>query len=365
MRKRIAGAITCLLVAVVASWSFAQSSEMEEATVAFDLQVGKMRNGELMKLLDLEKELSGMQQSGQIPDEVDLTKVERIFGAMSLPDDVATFQEMSQPEGKIALPFDMFIRMKFADKATTDKVFDSMVEKAEPVDLDGRKFYAPTEEDSPTNVVMHRADDTTVEMGTKSYLVQEKRKELFSKGLGAAWAKVPDHAFRIAVDLKGESELLAEAVEMGKASAPDAMTKAYLDLIDNASDMRFSIDLDADNLVVLGATGVDDDQAEELRSGLDAIMGIAKMGGQQGLAMIPDPNAAKIAGEILESLKATAEGTSVLIAVPKPEGFNSAVKQMVDQFKQMQEMMQQGAAEGDSNDDDDDGDDDGDDGDDG
>ncbi len=338
MTKRIAVAITFLLVAVVTSWSFAQSSpsDLERATVAFDLQMGKMRNGELMKMLDVEKELAAAQESGQLPGEIDLTKVERVFGAMTLPDDLATFQEMSVPGAK-DFPFNMFVRVQFADKETTDVMFKSMVEKADVVELEGREFYAPNEEGSPTNVVMHRVDDQTIEMGTKGYLLQDKRKELFSEGLTKAWGKVPDHAFRLAFDMKGEAALLAEAVAMGKATAPDATTQAYLDLVDNATDFRLSIDLDAPNLVVLAATGVDEEQAEKLRSGLDSVMGIAKFTGQQALGGIPDPTAAKLAGEILDSLAATADGTNVQIAVPKPNGFNEAIKQMVDQLKQMQE----------------------------
>ena len=73
-----------------------------------------------MKLLDVQKELSAMQESGQLPDEIDLTKVDSVFGAMSLPDDVATIQKMNGAQERIDLPFDIFIMIKFADKQTTD-----------------------------------------------------------------------------------------------------------------------------------------------------------------------------------------------------------------------------------------------------
>ena len=193
-----------------------------------------------------------------------------------------------------------------------------------------------------TNLLMHMPNETTIEIGTKPYLLQSKRQELFSKGLAAAWKKVPDHAFRLAFDVKGESELIEEAVEMGKSTTEDGMAKAYLDLIDNAENFRLSLDFDADNMLVFAATGVDESQSEDLRSGLDAVMGMAKLGGKQALPMmIPDPDAIKVAGEVLDSLKATAEGTEVQIAIPKPSGFDEVIKKTVDQVKQMQQMMQQ------------------------
>ncbi len=247
---------------------------------------------------------------------------------------------------------DLFIQVKCADAAAAKAMYKTMEEKSEKVEIDGKTYLKPPAAEGMSNLLMHMPNETTVEMGTKPYLLQNKRQELFSEGLAAAWKKVPDHAFRLAFDVKGESELIAEAVEMGKSTTQDAMAKAYLDLVDNAENFRLSIDLDSDNMVVFAATGVDESQTEDLRSGLDAVMGMAKLGGKQALPMVmPDPDAIKVAGEVLDSLEATAEGTEVQIAIPKPSGFDDIVKKTVDQIKQMQEMMQQQGAPGESGDD--------------
>jgi hypothetical protein len=344
MFRKYLSASTFVLVAVAVCTSFAQSSpsDYQPATVAFDFRVKKAREGELMKMLDVANELGAWQQGADLPEGVDIEKVDRVFGAMSLPDDIETFQSMSGEEKPEVLPMDLFIQVKCADADTAKAMFGAMEEKSDKVEINGKTFLKPPAEEGLSNMLMHMPDDTTVEMGTKPYLLQDKRLELFSEGLAAAWKRVPDHAFRLAFDVKGSSKLIAEAVEMGKASTQDATAKAYLDLVDNAENFRLSIDFDADNMIVFAATGVDESQSEDLRSGLDAVMGMAKIGGKQTLPMvIPDPEVMKVAGEILDSLKATAEGTEVQIAIPKPGGFNDVVKKSVDQLKQMQQMMQQ------------------------
>ena len=109
MFRKFLYAPTFVLVAVAVSWSFAQSSpsDYEMATVAFDFRVKKAREGDFMKMLDVTKELSEWQpQGGDLPDGVELEKVDRIFGAMSLPDDIATFESMSAQEKLEVLPFD-------------------------------------------------------------------------------------------------------------------------------------------------------------------------------------------------------------------------------------------------------------------
>lgn len=335
---------TFVLVTVAVSWSFAQSSpsDYEKATFAFDFRVKKAREGDFMKMLDVTKELGALQQGADLPEGVDMDKIDRVFGAMSLPDDLATFQTLSGEDKPEVLPFDIFVQIKCADAATAKAMYTAMEEKSDKVEINGKTYLKPPAKKGLSNLLMHMPDETTIEVGTRAYLVQEKRLELFSDGLATAWKQVPDHAFRMAFDVAGEGKLINEAVEMGKSTAQDATSKAYLDLVDNAKNFRFSIDFDAPNMIVFAATGVDEPQSEDLRSGLDAVMGIAKISGKQALPMVmPDPGAMKIANEVLDSLKATAEGTEVQISIPKPNGFNEFVKKTVDQFKQMQEMMQQ------------------------
>lgn len=316
--------------------------QFEEATIAFDVRMSKARSGEFMKNLGMEEQLKALSQNAS--SDIDFEKLERVYGAMTLPDDLATFMEMTNsPSAPETLPMDMLFVLQCADSATAKSMYESMEEKSEKETIGGKTYLKPPTEEGMQNMLMHMPNDTSIEMGTRNYMLQEKRmKKLFSDGLGAAWKKVPDHAFRMAIDLKAESKLISQAVEMGKANSGSgqqaAMTNAYLDLVDNAENLRFSVDMDAANIIVIAATGVDDSKAEELRSGLDAIMGMAKMGGKAGLGqmgqMIP-PDVSKVANSILDSLKATADGKDVRIAIPKPDGFNDAMKTAMKQAMQM------------------------------
>lgn len=170
-------------------------------------------------------------------------------------------------------------------------------------------------------------------MGTEAYIFHSQPKELFSDGLKESWNKVPDEAIRIAMDLEGASGIINEVVAMGKQNG-DAMTGAYLDLVDNLKDLRLSLDFSGENMLTLRAMGVGESEAEEVRGGLDSILGIAKMaGGAQAAALKQRNEAAGAAVEkVLKSLKATNEGAEISVVVPKPDGFEEAVKSAVDMF---------------------------------
>ena len=75
-------------------------------------------------------------------------------------------------------------------------------------------------------------------------------------------------------------------------------------------------------------------EAEEVRGGLDSILGIAKMaGGAEAAAVKQQDEAAGAALEaILKSLEAKTEGTEISVVIPKPAGFEEAVKSAVSTF---------------------------------
>ncbi len=329
MRKKLTVFCLVALVACVTAYpALGQSLPKDkQAEVVFDLRLNKLRTSPLMQ--SVQDQILAMQAQTGMSDDIDIATVDRIFGAMSLPDSVADFAAM-ETEKELKLEF--FARIQFIDEASADDAIAKMKETSETFEEGGTTYYRPpADQDGPQNMKAYRKDATTIEAGTDFYLEKGTGKGVFSTGLEAAWNKVPDHAIRFAIDLDNARDLINEAVEQAKQGAPPMMV-GFIDLVNKASDVRISMDLSSDQLFELAVTGNDDDQAEELRKGLDGIMGMTKMSAQQMLPMLEeqDADAAKVIGEIINSLAATRDGTDVQIAIAKPAGFDEAIKNLIE-----------------------------------
>lgn len=294
-------------------------ADEDRATILFDIRMGKMRDGEFMQ--GLEDKLMELQDMAADSD-FDPEKVERIFGAACLPD---SLEEFNQPEPPESVQF--FIRMKMVDAESAQEMLDKM--DGEEVELEGKTYISPQE-----GIYAHLIEDeNTIEVGTEKYISMDSRR-VFTERLDAAFKKTPDFAIRIVADLAAESELISEAVDEARENA-DQMAQPMLDLIDNASDLSICIDFDSDNLLSIAANGNNEEDAEELRGGLDGLLGMAKMFGGAQAGQIPDPDMAKMAKDFFESLKATRDGLTVRIDIPHPEGFDKAVRQALEMAPMM------------------------------
>lgn len=296
-------------------------ADEDRATLLFDIRMGQMRDGDFMK--SMKEKIDEMKEMMPTPEEVDLEKLDRIFGAMSMPDSLEDFQEVqfSRPEG-----LEFFVRMEFSESSAADTMYTDMEEGSETEEIDGKTFLVSPDGD---DILAHRVDDTTLEMGTRKYLMQSTRR-LFTKGLDAAFKKTPDHGIRLVVDLASESDLVSELMAEASANAPDPTSATLINLIDNASDLRISMDFDSKNLLSIAAKGVNEGEAEELQGGLDGLLGMAKFAGMNAVGQIPDPDLAEMAKGVLENLKATRDGLEVKIDIARPEKLKKAVEMGLD-----------------------------------
>ena len=318
------------VVAIAASVSFqsdatAQSaSDDQNSAVVFDINFEKLKSSKLATTLGIDAQLAKVAQKDE--SKPDPAKLVRMVGAMSAPKSVAEAQSMAAGQ----MPVDFYARMQFKDAEGADKMIaKAEAESADKIERDGKTFYVPKADGkTPENLLMHRVDETTIEIVTESYAFLPNR-DVLSQGLQDAWAKTGDDSIRVAIDVEAASELINEAVEMGKARAKgtpqEAMTVGYLDLIDNMKNLRLGIDFSDDNLLTIQATGVDEKQAKELQGGLDAILGMGKMMGSMQLQGLQeqDPEAGAVIGQILNALNANREGTEVDVTIPHPEGLEA------------------------------------------
>ena len=104
----------------------------------------------------------------------------------------------------------------------------------------------------------------------------------------------------------------------------------YLDLVDNAETLTLTMDLSSKNLLTAIAMGKDEKQSEELREGLDSLMGMGKMALQSSGMPANEP----VFQPVVESMKADRKGKEVKIEIVRPEGLLQMVEESLKQVRQ-------------------------------
>ena len=320
--------LTALMtVALVVPNVHAQSNQLEEsqmAVVSFDIHMDQIRNSEMAGVLDLEDKMSSLPNA----DKFDPSKVNRIFGASSAP---ASMEVAQSYQGEGPLPVEAFVRMEFVDSAAADEMMKKIEAGGEAVEIGGKTYYKSTEDKAPENFMAHRVDDTTLEMGTEAYLLLPDRK-VFTDGLTTAFKNAPDEAIKIAFDLAGAPELVAELQAMAAENGPPNFA-AYYELIGGMSAMHLTADMDGPNLLTIGVTGKTESEAEEIAGGLGSLVGMGQM---MGMGMVGNlkqqsPEVGGMVEEMLMGLKADrGDGSNdISIKLIHPEGFGKAIKGMM------------------------------------
>ncbi|MDG2014728.1 MAG: hypothetical protein P8J33_14570, partial [Pirellulaceae bacterium] len=297
------------------------SNSSSLATVAFEI-----RMAELMKnpLADMAKGTME-SQAAAVPGAGDIENIKHIWGAVQLPNKLSDLQSLTEESELGALPMEMLIQVEMTDAAATDAMIAMLADDSNEVTKDGKKYYTP--KDGPSNIMARKTSDTTMVIATTNYLNASADEALFSAGLKQAWNTFADEPIRIAVDLKTARPFIDEGMGMAKGMAPP-MFQGMLGLVDKMNDLRISMDFkNGGNLVALGMSSGDDDSAEEIRSGIDGLLGMAKMMGSSQVESLRqmDEGMADVASKVLASLQAKRSGSDVQILIPKPEGFDKAM----------------------------------------
>jgi hypothetical protein len=321
--KNISFALCLLLGLIVGHTGLAQDNlpETEKAIGCIDLRLDKLRDSEMAQKLNLQDAINEMIESegGDIP--IDPNKITRIFGAVSLPQNIQSGMEMSPFE---PLPFNFFVELQFADEAAADAMAES-VQGDGTIEFNGKTY----EELDPPNVWAHRKSPTSFLLGTKDFVTREYR-DLFAANLRNIWSNSNDAPIRAAVDMTTRVDFLREIIAMAKAEAPP-MFAPMIDVIDNAESLSLAIDLDIEDFVDLRAKGIDESNAEELRGVVDGLLGMGKMMAGEGIAEMRRevPKMADIAQEVMDDLKTSGEGREVNIILKKPEGMEEMIAEAI------------------------------------
>ncbi len=328
-----------MLLTMACSSVFAQTGTLDEkdkAVVVFDLRMNDMRDSELGKKLGMAGMLSDVASGDDAPGP---NEIDRVFGAMSLPQSMQ--DAMMAQFGEVK--FDFFVKIYFNNEDAIDKVLAEIgSDSAETVEKDGKTFYElPADGGVPAGLVfMQVVDSKTVELGTKKYLFHPDRK-LLTDNLMSAAKDSPKAPIRMAMDFSGARGLVTELVEMGKQQAGgNGPAGAFIDLVNNVQDLSIMVGMDGGDLLTIKARGLDDEKSKELRSGVDAMLGLAKMSMQQFMPMVEssDPDAAEMLGVISKALKAKGTGQEVLVKIPTPKGLGDYISKQMENLPMLLQM---------------------------
>lgn len=308
---------------VITAPAFAQQTPLEakeKSVIRYEVNMDKIVNSDLGKRLDLADKMQNLPVAVD-SDDMDPSKIKRVFGSVSLPDNLEAFGDVATGG---QLPMDTFSRIEFSDSAALDGMVKKMAEAADEVTIGGKKFMKPNDGQSPEGMLTHKIDATTMEMGTEKYLTRADR-EVNTDGLNKAWSMAPEHAIRIVVDVDGMPELKEEIIENVAQMSPQFAD--YADLLDNISNLRITVDLDSDQLLTICATGKDEELAEDFADGVDSLLLLAKFG--LNPANAPNEEAADVMQSISNALKTKIDGKEVSVIIPRPEGFNDFIESTV------------------------------------
>lgn len=304
--------------------------DKNSAELAFEIRMDQLRETPLYAMI--KGAVDQARDQGGMSDEIDFDKVNRVWGAVQLPESVADMAAMENLKPGDALPMELFVHIEFVDSDSADAAMSQIMEESEEVTKNGTTYFAPREgTDAPSNLLARKLNATTMEAGTEGYITAGAGESLFSTGLGNAWGSFSGEPIRVAFDLDNARELIDEGLAMAKENS-EPMMHGMLDLFNKMSNIRMAMDFkEGGNLLALGMASSDEESAEDLRKGLDGLLGMAKMmgGGQVDQLRQMDEGMADVASAILTSLNAERDGSDVQIVIPKPDGFEDAIQSMM------------------------------------
>lgn len=366
-----------LLIAAFVPVAKAQSDLPEDKKAIFcvDIQVNKLLESELADSL-------GDEMVGQILKGMDLPiegkKFTRIYGLIGGPDSLDEMMgtapsekmEVTDPSldgsgtkealdgsgtkeamedfedggfedgefnGQPDVPLNLLFEFKVVDASAAKELFQSMsLDENSGQEINGVTYYSPPRF-APQNLVGGIVDETTVVFGTKEFVFAEgSRKNLFSRELQKTWSRSQqDLPLRASLELVSKAAMISEAIEAVEESGDLKFILPFdpapmLSMIGNVESINLSADLSGPELLAIRGFGKDDAGAEDLRTNLNGLLGIAKiMGGGMKPQLQELPNASTMMDGLLKDLNTTGEGREVNLVIGRPEKFEEGISELL------------------------------------
>ena len=325
--------LSLLLLFARTAWTqdVPELQEHQKSVVLFDIKLEELFN-DIQALGVTRKDFGDMDI--EFVKDINVSEVKRVFGSASFPkslDSVATIRPNSE------FPAEFFVRFQFQNLMANRKLLREFDEDS---DEGGAKNFR-TAKGGFKRVVGYEVNETSFEIGTIDYCLQPSRN-FHSAKLAQVYKAMPKAPVQIVVDLQSRPEFIKEVRDALK-NMVGGPTLALLELIDKVDSIFIACDPGGSTLLQIVAEGKDEQQAEELREGLDPMLGIVKLTVKAELAKLASeaPKTVPVFTQLNESLKATREGNKVKIIVSSPEGMETAVSEFLEIAKAKARSKQQ------------------------
>jgi hypothetical protein len=327
MRQSLACLLTLPLMALFVTPMLAQEplTDGDKAVAAFDVYLDRLTSSDVAKSTGMDDPGKAMPMAPK--DDIDMKEVRRIFGAVSAPADMAAVENR---QGTDPLPLNFFLRVQFKSEAAAQKTFQGMAEKGQQVTLAGKEYFRPPADDgdTPGNLLLHMVSPDVMEIGTEGFVLQSSR-HVFTDNLLASWQKMPKAAIRISADLDGARHLIDQGMQAAQAKGIPAPAMPAVAIVENAAGLRLALDFSSNDMLWLTVTGKDSGATGTIKTTLDGFLAMGKGMGQQMIPSIPGENLQKVAGTMLDALATTQDSNDVNLVLPRPEGFEEAIGEVV------------------------------------
>ncbi|MEZ6094765.1 MAG: DUF1559 domain-containing protein [Pirellulaceae bacterium] len=111
-------------------------------------------------------------------------------------------------------------------------------------------------------------------------------------------------------------------------------------LIEKIKGLKLSADLGGTQLLDLQIAGRDENQTKDIFNGVEALLGMAKMGAAMGTAQLQEesPKMATLVSSIVQQLNSKNNGDVVQLTIEKPEGFDETVAEFATVVRSQAEL---------------------------
>ncbi len=338
--KMSAFAAVALLTAPV----FAQSDYGAQADVAIELTPSKIIESPLGKKMGFAEQLQAMPTPPGAPNPAE---IKRVYVGLVAPESAEKLEGIQAGEQN---DLQFFVRVEFLTAEAASKVMNQAIEdNSGEVEKNGKTYYSPPKDAGmPTGTTMYLVDDQTIALTSDGF--QDKTDGMpFTDALSTAWKAAPDSAIKLSIDGVNARALIKSIVEQGKKNGGgNPIIAAVMDLFPTMDNINLAIDLSSADLIKLNMTGSDEDKAGDINDGFKSLVTMAKPMAKGGLSMIgaQAPDAAATLGKLVDGMGVKQEGKSVTMNIPRPEGFEDAVQEMVPMIQQLLVQMMFGGMGG-------------------
>ncbi|MEM7453462.1 MAG: hypothetical protein AAF456_03805 [Planctomycetota bacterium] len=305
-------------------------AENEKAIALFDMQWGELMD-QLAGIGFSDEMFEGMESP--VPGVRDPRKIKRIFGAASLPDDMAALSAFQEGDA----PFKMFVRVEFTDAETCDRAEEEFQRGFNKVVvIEGKNYYGIRAGfiDVPGLVYVRRSP-TLFEVGTPGYCASESR-DFYTSAALEAFKNAPAGPVRFAADLETKEAFVAALVEMFGGDFVREFegfvdAEGLIGLYDNMKTINGSFGLESELMLSINIVGRDEENAGEVRSQLDGLVQLAQGVTQQDLeGGFPQTllgMAWNLYSDTISGTAVTQEGGSVGFAIRRPAALDTVIAQ--------------------------------------